>query len=153
MGRIFFLTRIDDLLPLSSTTKRVTSNWQTNCQHHNQRINPNSPPSLATIKLIPYFGRLKNIVEFITTGRITMIQFQFEQFRRLWLPNSPIIYRYMNNEFINKFFQYGEIRLTSYKKFREEYKDEIRGDDQEGSIDYRVWNKSKSHNVTLKRIT
>ena len=47
----------------------------------------------------------------------------------IYLPN---IYRYMDKQFIDLFFDKGILRLSSFKKFRE-YPDEIRGDKNEGN--------------------
>lgn len=47
----------------------------------------------------------------------------------IYLPN---IYRYMEKEYIDLFFEKGILRLSSFKKFRD-YPDEIRGDKNEGS--------------------
>ena len=47
----------------------------------------------------------------------------------IYLPN---IYRYMDTQFIDLFFEKGILRLSSFKKFKE-YPDEIRGDKNEGN--------------------
>ncbi|HEY9177351.1 MAG TPA: hypothetical protein VIN07_06650 [Flavipsychrobacter sp.] len=47
----------------------------------------------------------------------------------------PPVYRYMNKQYVDDFFNNGRIRLSSYKKFRT-YPDEIRGDLNEGSGTY-----------------
>jgi len=73
--------------------------------------------------------------------------------RERWIINSPVVYRYMDNEFIERFFKYGELRLTSYQKFRNDNTDEIRGDVQEGINEYRIWNKNRDHHFTLQRRT
>jgi hypothetical protein len=44
----------------------------------------------------------------------------------------PYLYKYMDEEFIDLFFNKGILRISSFKKFRE-YPDEIRGDKREGS--------------------
>lgn len=43
----------------------------------------------------------------------------------------PNVYRYMNKEFINLFFDKGILRISSFDKFRK-YPDEVRGDKSEG---------------------
>jgi len=47
----------------------------------------------------------------------------------IYLPN---LYRYMNKEYIDLFFEKGILRLSSFERFRK-YPDEIRGDKHEGS--------------------
>ncbi|WP_421762835.1 hypothetical protein [Ekhidna sp.] len=43
----------------------------------------------------------------------------------------PIVYRYMDQEFIDLFFKEGKLRISSFMKFRN-YPDEVRGDKSEG---------------------
>ncbi|WNB17858.1 hypothetical protein [Marivirga arenosa] len=43
----------------------------------------------------------------------------------------PIVYRYMDKQFIDLFFDEGKLRISSFDKFRK-YPDEIRGDKSEG---------------------
>lgn len=57
-----------------------------------------------------------------------MISLQTGKPLDIYLPN---IYRYMDKEYIDLFFEKGILRLNSFKKFRE-YPDEIRGDKNEG---------------------
>ena len=45
--------------------------------------------------------------------------------------NLPNVYRYMDKEFIDSFFDKGMLRLSSFKRFRK-YPNEIRGDRREG---------------------
>lgn len=58
-----------------------------------------------------------------------MISLQHGKPLDIYLPN---VYRYMDRKFIDLFFETGQLRLSSFKKFRE-YPDEIRGDKNEGS--------------------
>lgn len=58
-----------------------------------------------------------------------MISLQTGKPLDIYLPN---IYRYMDKQFIDLFFEKGILRLSSFKKFRE-YPDEIRGDKNEGN--------------------
>jgi hypothetical protein len=58
-----------------------------------------------------------------------MISLQTGKPLDIYLPN---IYRYMDKEFVDLFFEKGILRLNSFKKFRE-YPDEIRGDKNEGN--------------------
>lgn len=44
----------------------------------------------------------------------------------------PRVFRYMHEEYIDKFFTDGLLRIGSFQRFRN-YPDEIRGDKQEGS--------------------
>src|SRR4051812_39108331 len=47
----------------------------------------------------------------------------------------PYIYRYMDEKYIDLFFEKGTLRISSFKKFIQ-YPDEIRGDKSEGSGSY-----------------
>lgn len=58
-----------------------------------------------------------------------MISLQTGKPLDIYLPN---VYRYMNKEYIDLFFEKGILRISSFKKFKE-YPDEIRGDKNEGS--------------------
>ena len=49
----------------------------------------------------------------------------------VWHQRSPVIYRYLERQFIDRFFERGEIRLSSFRKFKG-HKDEQRGDPNEG---------------------
>lgn len=48
-----------------------------------------------------------------------------------WHQRSPVVYRYLESQFIDKFFNEGELRLSSFKKFKQ-HPDEQRGDSHEG---------------------
>lgn len=48
-----------------------------------------------------------------------------------WHVRMPHVFRYMNREFIEKFFDTGKLRLSSFKVFSE-HEDDARGDDNEG---------------------
>lgn len=43
----------------------------------------------------------------------------------------PTVYRYIESKYIEEFFDYGRLRISSFNRFRE-YPDEIRGDKSEG---------------------
>lgn len=43
----------------------------------------------------------------------------------------PRVYRYLNDEYISRFFESGVIRISSFEVFRK-YNDEVRGDSHEG---------------------
>lgn len=43
----------------------------------------------------------------------------------------PCVYRYMNREFVERFFEDGILRISSFARFRS-YPDEVRGDKSEG---------------------
>jgi hypothetical protein len=58
-----------------------------------------------------------------------MISLQTGKPLDIYLPN---VYRYMDKEYVNLFFEQGILRISSFKKFKE-YPDEIRGDKKEGS--------------------
>lgn len=58
-----------------------------------------------------------------------MISLQTGKPLDIYLPN---IYRYMDKEYIDLFFEKGILRISSFKKFKE-YPDEIRGDKNEGN--------------------
>lgn len=58
-----------------------------------------------------------------------MINLQIGKPLDIYLPN---IYRYMDKEHIDKFFNEGILRISSFKRFKE-YPDEIRGDKNEGN--------------------
>jgi hypothetical protein len=57
-----------------------------------------------------------------------MINLQISKPLDIYLPN---VYRYMNKEFVDLFFNKGILRLSSFRRFRN-YPDEIRGDKKEG---------------------
>lgn len=78
---------------------------------------------------------------------------EIDLFRQRWIQQSPITYRYMSNQYIERFFKYGELRLTSYQRFRNDNTDEIRGDEQEGINEYLIWSKERTHKLTLRRST
>jgi len=44
----------------------------------------------------------------------------------------PVLYKYLEQEYIDEFFSGGKLRISSFKKFQS-YDDEIRGDKNEGS--------------------
>jgi len=48
-----------------------------------------------------------------------------------WHLRLPIVYRYLEQEYVAKFFETSEIRLSSFSQFRK-HKDEQRGDSAEG---------------------
>ena len=52
---------------------------------------------------------------------------------RPWHLFLPKVYRYMDQEHIDTFFETGELRLSSFQTFKN-YRDEQRGDDQEGRV-------------------
>lgn len=58
-----------------------------------------------------------------------MINLQHSKPFDIYLPN---VYRYMDKEHIDLFFEKGILRISSFKKFKE-YPDEIRGDKNEGN--------------------
>lgn len=49
----------------------------------------------------------------------------------VWHQRSPVVYRYLESQFIDRFFETGEIRLSSFQKFKS-HKDEHRRDMSEG---------------------
>lgn len=53
-------------------------------------------------------------------------------FQPLIQPYIPMVYRYLEKEWIDQFFSEGKIRLSSFKKFRK-HEDEQRGDKGEGN--------------------
>lgn len=60
----------------------------------------------------------------------------------------PSIYRYMDEEFIDLFFEKGILRISSFDKFRK-YPDEIRGDKSEGGGMINATNDNKKFNFNL----
>lgn len=54
-------------------------------------------------------------------------------FARPWHIRSPIIYRYIDEQYVDEFFDAGRLRLTCMSKFRT-YADEQRGDPDEGKV-------------------
>jgi hypothetical protein len=62
----------------------------------------------------------------------------------------PSIYRYMDKEFIDMFFNDGIIRISSFDKFRN-YPDEVRGDKSEGGGS--IVGKSDKENFTYNLMT
>ena len=53
------------------------------------------------------------------------------QFVSSWQIILPTVYRYENAEWINRFFEFGELQLSTFSKFAT-YEDEVRGDPNEG---------------------
>jgi len=55
---------------------------------------------------------------------------------RQWHVALPSVYRYEDSKWIDEFFSRGLLRLSSFSRFAK-YKDEVRGDNQEGfGVDY-----------------
>jgi len=54
------------------------------------------------------------------------------QFGTIWNIATPFVYRYEDRRWIDEFFETGKLRLSTFSKFAE-YKDEARGDTEEGS--------------------
>ena len=48
-----------------------------------------------------------------------------------WILLPPVVYRYLDQQFIEEFFSTGRLRLSSFHQFKN-YADEERGDDHEG---------------------
>lgn len=53
------------------------------------------------------------------------------QFSRPWTIRQPYVYRYLNREYVDQFFETGALRLSSFKAFAK-HADEARLDAQEG---------------------
>lgn len=51
----------------------------------------------------------------------------------VWNQRSPIIYRYMERKYVDDFFEKGELRLSSFRRFKK-HTDEQRKDLQEGNV-------------------
>jgi len=75
------------------------------------------------------------------------------KFHERWFIQSTIFYRYMDNKWIEKFFDTGEIQLSSYQKHRNDNVDGIRGDIQEGINIYKIWNSKRDSHIKLERRT
>jgi hypothetical protein len=76
-----------------------------------------------------------------------MINLQIGKPLNVKLPN---VYRYMDKEFINQFFEQGKLRISSFDKFRK-YPDEIRGDKSEGGGS--IIGKSDKEKFTVQLMT
>lgn len=63
-----------------------------------------------------------------------------------------VLYKYLNQEYIDNFFLTGEIKLGTFNAFKH-IEDNNRADYQEGTNEYKVWNKNRSFSWTLRRST
>ncbi len=62
------------------------------------------------------------------------------------------VFKYSNQNYIDQFFETGFLKLGTFMTFKET-EDNIRGDVQEGTNEYLVWNKDRTHKITLRRKT
>ena len=53
-------------------------------------------------------------------------------FKKTWQMRTPVLYRYMPQQFIDEFFEHGKLKLSSFSEFAK-HKDELRHDSQEGA--------------------
>ena len=65
-------------------------------------------------------------------------------------PNS--VFKYMKQKHIDNFFNSGVIKLGTFNSYKKT-EDQNREDYQEGTNEYVVWNKDRSHKWTLRRMT
>jgi hypothetical protein len=68
------------------------------------------------------------------------------QFLRPWEVLVPSVIRYLENVYVDAFFEKGSLRLSSFRRFRQ-HKDEQRGDAGEGSISMEITNPESHHTV------
>lgn len=68
------------------------------------------------------------------------------QFLRPWQVVIPSVIRYLEDKYVNAFFERGSLRLSSFRRFRQ-HTDEQRGDAGEGSITMEVVNPESRHAV------
>ena len=54
------------------------------------------------------------------------------QFTREWRVRKPYVYRYMDRKYVDRFFEDGSLRLSSFSSFAK-HSDEERQDEAEGS--------------------
>lgn len=59
------------------------------------------------------------------------IKYEVQKIERRWVLLPPVVYRYMDKQYIEEFFDTGRLMLSSFSKFRA-HADEQRGDEQEG---------------------
>lgn len=67
-------------------------------------------------------------------------------FVRPWTVYIPSVIRYLDDVFVDAFFEKGTLRLSSFKKFRQ-HTDEQRGDTGEGSISMEIHTPNSHHVV------
>src|ERR1700760_523368 len=68
------------------------------------------------------------------------------QFLRPWDVIVPSVIRYLEDVYVDAFFERGSLRLSSFRRFRQ-YTDEQRGDAGEGSITMEIINPESRHGV------
>lgn len=68
------------------------------------------------------------------------------QFLRPWEVIVPSVIRYLEDVYVDAFFEKGSLRLSSFKRFRQ-HTDEQRGDTGEGSIMMEIINPESRHAV------
>lgn len=62
------------------------------------------------------------------------------------------VFKYMKQKHIESFFNSGKIKLGTFNSYKKT-EDQKRADFQEGTNEYVVWNKDRSHKWTLRRMT
>ena len=60
----------------------------------------------------------------------------------------PIVYRYMEKQFVDNFFSNGLLRISSFDRFKE-YPDEIRGDQSEGTGSFETVSVEGTQNILI----
>lgn len=68
------------------------------------------------------------------------------QFMRPWEVIVPSVIRYLEDVYVDAFFERGSLRLSSFRRFRQ-HQDEQRGDAGEGSIAMQITNPASGHAV------
>lgn len=79
-----------------------------------------------------------------------MLRDNLDGFTHYQRPNS--VFKYMNQNYIDDFFKDGTLKLGSFKEYKS-IEDSTRNDVQEGTNEFIVWNKNRTHHKTLRRFT
>lgn len=68
------------------------------------------------------------------------------QFARPWGLRTPVLTRYMEKKYVDEFFEYGKLRISSFKSFRKN-PDEEQGDVFEGRVNAEIKTPNGNHAV------
>ena len=69
-------------------------------------------------------------------------------FVRPWNVRTPILTRYLEQEYVDEFFDSGKLRISSFKAFRK-HEDAQRGDTSEGTINSKITTPSGAYGTLL----
>lgn len=104
-------------------------------------------------------ARIQKPENIMSNSTKSMIPFEFQPkwlirsgFQEIKYDKPDVLYKYLDQVYIDRFFETGEIKLGTYNSFSKT-EDKYRTDYQEGTHEYVVWNKNRTHKWTLRRMT